>query len=948
VPAILATYRLQLHESFPLGAARELVDYLASLGVSHIHASPVFAARPGSTHGYDVTDPATVSPALGGEPALERLAAALHARDMGLVLDIVPNHMAAAPENERWEDVLRLGGSSAFAQWFDIDWRQGQGEARDRIVLPVLGDQRVRALERDELTLAVDEGEFRVRYFEHSFPVDPATLPQLLTRATRLASDAVGTAHPAVLGLGEATDAFWRMPRRSSRDAKAAERRRELAAEGLHRLRALWRDFPPVREWLSQAAAEFGRGAEGRLRLRRFLDQQPYRLVYWRRAAREINYRRFFDINELVSLHMENPEVFRAHHAAVLDWRARGWVDGFRIDHPDGLLDPAGYFERLADAAFDWHPAGRYPIWAEKILSHDERLPDRWPIAGTTGYDFLNQAEAAFVDRDGAARLDRHYRRIIRQPLDFGASARLGKRLVLETSLAVAVRSGAERLQRLARDAGRGDDARLAPLTRAVSETVIYLPVYRTYIDARNPVPEGADLDVLRRALSETRERGRAAPAALGVVADALLGTDPGMRAQPSEQLRVRFVERLQQLSGPAAAKGVEDTALYRYVPLLSRNEVGGDPGAPLDDAVGALHAGNRHRAERWPETMLAVTTHDTKRSADVRARLDVLSEVPDEWESHLYRWRRLAGRYKSRVGDRLFPDTNTTWLFFQTLVGIWPAAASPDGDAAIPDAETLAGLRGRLTAYMEKATREAKTFTSWTEPDDAYESALRAYVEAALDPERSESLLRQVARFAVCVARPGFWNSLARTALQLTSPGVPDIYQGDELWSFSLVDPDNRRAVDWELRRGLLANLGDDPDIAALVGSPEDGRIKLFLYQRLLRLRRARPGLFLRGGYEEVRAEGSRARHVIAYLRREGGEALLTVVPRLPRLLTVDPLIPPIGAVWGDTVLVLPPDFAGGAWRSQLHEATLHPEGGRLRLALLLDSLPVAVLAAG
>ena len=941
---VLATYRLQLHEGFPLTAARDLVGYLGALGVTHVHASPVFAARPGSTHGYDVTDPGAVNPELGGEPALKALVETLHGRDMGLLLDIVPNHMAAAPENRRWEDVLRLGGSSAFAEWFDIDWRLGQGEARDRLVLPVLGDVRVRVLERGELTLGVHDGEFRVRYFEHTFPVDPATLTQVLARAARFASEALGDDDPDVAVLAAATEAFWRMPRRTSREAKAAERRRELAAEGMALLRKLARSSPQIRESLEQAATEFGAGDEGRARLRRLLDQQPYRLVHWRRAAREINYRRFFDINELVSLHMENPEVFRAHHALVLEWRERGWVDGFRIDHPDGLLDPAAYFERLADAAFDWNPEGRYPIWAEKILSHDERLPERWPVAGTTGYDFMNQVEAALVDPAGAARLDLHYHRVIRRPLDFAATARLGKRLVLETSLAVGVRSLAERLQRLVRGSGRigrgGEPAGLAGLVRAVTEAIIYLPVYRTYIDAANPVPEGADREVLERTLADTRERGRAALDALDVLAGALLASEPRMRAEPHEQLRLRFVERLQQVSGPAAAKGVEDTALYRYVPLLSRNEVGGDPGLALDDAVGALHAANSHRAERWPAGMLAVTTHDTKRSADVRARLDVISEVPDEWESHLYRWRRAARRYKQRVGDRLFPDTNTAWLFFQTLIGVWPLEAVAGGEATLPDEPAVKALCERLVAYMEKAVREAKAFTSWTEPDEAYEAALRGYVEAVLNLEKSEQLLLHVSRFALCVTRPGLWNSLARSVMQLTSPGVPDIYQGDELWSFSLVDPDNRRPVDWELRRRLLAELGDEPDPAGLTATVEDGRIKLHLYRRLLALRKRMPELFMRGSYEPVAVEGEKAGHVISYVRRHADTAWLTVVPRLPRLLTGDPLVPPTGEVWGDTRLVLPDELGARRWTNVLTGRVLES----LRTGDALRELPVGV----
>ncbi|MDQ2669582.1 MAG: malto-oligosyltrehalose synthase, partial [Gemmatimonadota bacterium] len=858
---ILSTYRLQLHREFPLARATELVDYLTSLGVTHVHASPIFAARPGSTHGYDVTDPLQVNPELGGEEALITLAEALRARGMGLVLDIVPNHMAAARENWRWEDVLRLGGASPYSAWFDIDWRAGEADARDRVVLPVLGDVRVRVLERGEIRLVLEQGEFRIAYYEHSFPVDPATLPQVLGRAARDAAEKLGEDHPDVRTLEAVTEAFWRMPRRTSRAQRSADQRAELAAEGGRRLSELCSTSPVIRGVLEAAADEFTRGDEGRQRLRRLLDQQPYRLVFWRRAAREINYRRFFDINELVGLHIENPEVFRAHHARVLEWRAGGLVDGYRIDHPDGLLDPAGYFDRLADAGFEWQPDGRYPIWAEKILGHGERLPAGWPIAGTTGYDFLNQVEAALLDPAGNERLQRHYHRIIRRPLDFAGIARLSKRLLLETSLAAAVRRSAERRQRLARGAGRADDAALPALMRAITETIVYLPVYRTYVDSRRPLPEGDDRAILERTLTDTRERGRAAPGALDLIADALLGTDPRMRDGPQEQLRLRFVERLQQLTGPAAAKGIEDTALYRYVPLLSRNEVGGDPGVDIANAVDALHEANLHRARHWPRAMLVVTTHDTKRSADVRARLDVLSEVPDEWEAHQYRWRRRARGYKQQVGDRLVPDTNTAWLFFQTLVGIWPMAPLP-GRGELPDDAVIAELRERICSYMLKAIREAKTFTSWLEPDEEYEAAVRAYAEAVLDTKRSADLLHDVSRFVACVARPGLWNALSRTVLQLTSPGIPDIYQGDELWNFSMVDPDNRRPVAWPLRRELLESVIGQPDAADLVRSPEDGRIKLLLHRRLLCLRRERPELFTAADYTPVRADGACARH--------------------------------------------------------------------------------------
>ncbi len=736
MPDIRATYRLQLHAGFPLSTARELVPYLSRLGVSHIHCSPMLQARRGSTHGYDVVDPGRLNPELGTEAELDALHMDLAAHGMGIVLDIVPNHMAASSENAAWDDVLAHGPASAFAAWFDIDWRATERELRGRILLPILGDRLSDVIGRGEITIELREGVPRVRYFEHDLPLDPSTMHRLIGGATQLCHRALHPEHPACLALDEIVAALRRLPRRSNRRAAALAARRDAAPTVLARLHHLAATVPGIGQALAEAAAAYTDGAEGKRRLRRLLDGQVYRLAHWRRAAREINYRRFFDVNDLVTLHMEDPEVFAQTHAVVLAWRRRGLVEGFRIDHPDGLLDPLGYFQRLAAAGFEG--ASSPPVFVEKILSPGERLRTDWPVAGTTGYDFLNQAEALFIEPEGYDALEADYRRVIRQPLEFPAIARQGKRLVLETGLSAGVRRLADRLLKLE---GRGPTLAAVPrrdLIVAIVETIVALSVYRTYIDARSPTPGPEDRRLLDQAMAEARARGRATPAALDLLESALLARETW--TSDLERFRLRFVERFQQISGPATAKGIEDTAFYTYVPLLSRNEVGGGPEAPLVSAVADFHAANATRADRWPEGLLAVTTHDTKRTADVRSRLDVLSEIPDQWADRRQFWRKLNLSHKRSIRGRRMPDSATVHHLFQAMVGIWPMSPLGVGDLDV--------LKDRLGGYMVKATREAKQRTSWTDPDEDFESALVADVEALLTPDRSPRFLDELERF--------------------------------------------------------------------------------------------------------------------------------------------------------------------------------------------------------
>ena len=807
---VTATYRLQLTREFPFAAARELVRYFDELGVSHLYLSPVLAAKPGSAHGYDVIDHARVNPELGSEDDLRGLAADLHARNMGIILDIVPNHMSASSDNPYWDDVLERGQSSRYAEWFDIDWDAPR--ARRKVILPLLGDELDRVLERDEIRLRIHESGSRVAYFDRTFPLDPSTLPKEIQLAQ-------------------------------------VDPGRRPAAE----------------EWAS--------GDEGRKRLRGLLDAQNYRLRFWRRAHDEINYRRFFDVSDLVGLRMETAEIFDATHKLILQWVRDGVVDGLRVDHIDGLRTPSWYLAKLRSMVDTMkHPGApaRFPILVEKILTGDEKLPSEWPVEGTTGYDFLNDVQELFLDPAGFKTIEAAYRRLRHNPkLDFETVARDGKRRVLTGAL----KPDVARLARLAH-AWRPATT-TAEFSAAIVELIVHLDVYRTYISEAGLGSE-TDQRCLTAALRGARERVGVSESALAALEEAFFA-DPSV----SDTLRAELVARFQQVSGPAAAKGVEDTALYVYMPLASRNEVGGKPDRPLDHAHTRVHARNAARSRDWPRTMLATNTHDTKRSADLRARLNVLTSMPDVWTRHVSRWRRLNKPRKRIVRGKPAPDINSEYLYYQTLLGMWPAPRPQRRVDDLPDRAWLDRARARLVAYMLKAAREAKTRTSWTDGDTQFENALDDYVRETLMPHEDAPFLGDVARLTAQTADRGFRFALARVLVHCMAPGIPDIYQGDELWNFTLVDPDNRRPVDFQRRAQLLA-LSVTPDVlrdALAMGAVIEDRVKLALIARLLRFRRDHARLVTDGEYLPLLMVGSKpVSDLFAFVRRLDEEMCIAV----------------------------------------------------------------------
>jgi (1->4)-alpha-D-glucan 1-alpha-D-glucosylmutase len=905
VTAPTSTYRLQLGGELTFDRVAALAPYLDRLGVGAVYASPVLQARPDSTHNYDVTDPTRIDARFGGREAFERMARALHRRGIGLVLDIVPNHMAMGDDNPWWTDVLAHGRASRYARFFDIDWR-GTG-VEGKVLVPILGRPYGEALEAGELRLVLQGGGLRVAYADHRLPIDPAHYARVLGGI-----DAGG--------VRAAVERARAIPARTHTDARSVARRARGAEAVERELRSAVAD-PAARRVVDRTLRAWS-GRPGTPssfdRLDALIGDQAYLLSHWRSALYEIDYRRFFDIPDLVSLHQDDPEVFQATHGLILRLAGRDLVDGLRVDHVDGLSDPAGYLAHLRGRIGE-----RYLV-AEKILGRDE-APPPWPVDGTTGYDFLRDAVEVLVDGEGVRRLDEAFGERTGDGLALDRAVVAAKLDVMRELFSSETSALTRRLQGLAREDRHARDLPAEPLREAIELVTAELDVYRTYV--RGTTIGAKDRARIRAALDRASgAAGTDASVALAFLGRVLLLE--GVRALPMERARawVSFVMRWQQLSGPVMAKGLEDTTLYRRVAFVAMNDVGTHP-VREPAGVEGFHAGNRARARTWPTTMLATATHDTKRGEDTRARLSVLSEVAGEWLAALDRWSSWNRRHASTIEGVRAPDVAEEWLLYQTIVGIWPADGAPDDD-----------LIDRVVAYMTKAMREAKRTTGWLEPNEAHEDAVERFVRAILGPRTR--FRRDVAAVAGRIAWHGALNSLAQLVLKLTSPGVPDVYRGTELWDLTLVDPDNRRPVDWETREAMLSTIAEAPPGELLAGW-RDGRVKLAVLERLLRFRREHPPLFLEGSYVPVAIEGPRADRAIAFERRLRGERALVVVPRLTVGIADAGGRPP---AFGSTVLVLPRGATGRRRDVLTGEAFDLRE--RTRLDDVLRDLPVAVLA--
>ncbi len=964
-----ATYRLQLNESFTFRDAETLVPYLHDLGISHLYLSPIFKSRSGSTHGYDVCDYGQLSPALGTPEEFETFIAAVQAHNMGVIMDTVPNHMGIGdPCNLWWMDVLENGPASVYAAYYDIDWQPVKPELRDKVLIPILEDQYGVVLEDGKLPLIYENGSFYFDYYGLKLPVAPDTYPLILADLVEPIKATVGETNENLLEFQSILTALSHLPPRTTLDLPAQTERHREKELIKRRIATLMESSPEVRAAVEEGIRQMN-GTVGSAhsfdRLDYLLGQQSYRPAFWRVAAEEINYRRFFDINDLAAIRVEVPQVFEDTHRMTFALLGQGKINGLRIDHPDGLWNPPQYFRRLQagyitallqnqgiepeaipQAVEGWFATHQHvPLYVivEKILSKTEPLPQDWMAYGTTGYDFMNAVNGLFVDGDNRRPFTAIYERFTKADLDFAGIAERSKEMIMHMALASEINTLSHDLERINEKHRRHRDYTLTGISFALREVIACLDIYRTYISEPGTVSE-RDKQYINAAIRRAKRRNpRTARSIFDFIQDTLLLRNLHEFDEPDQEQLLRFVMKFQQVTGPVMAKSVEDTAFYVYNRLVSLNEVGGQP-EHFGTSVADFHEQNIDRVNAWPHAMLSTSTHDTKRSEDVRTRIDVLSEIPAEWNAALSRWKRLNAHHRTGSGEDVMPGRNEEYLLYQILVGAWPIEPySP---------EEFEQFCERISAYMLKAAKEAKINTSWINPNEEYDAALEKFVKGALNTKTTNRFLEDMGRFQQRIAALGRWNSLAQHLLKLTSPGVPDIYQGTEIWNLSLVDPDNRRPVNYERRRTLLADLNarmsavDRVAFACeLVENATDSRIKLYVTRQTLNYRCNHTQLFTDGDYQPLDAAGDRAKHICAFTRSLGNETVLVAVPRLVATLTHGLDQPPLGVeLWGDTSLRLSPGDAR-SYTNLFTGEHIAAENGALPAGKLFANFPVALL---
>ena len=902
-----ATQRLQFHKGFTLDDAVPLVPYFAQLGISHLYASPLLSARAGSMHGYDVVDPTTVNPELGGEAALRRLVAALREHDMGLILDIVSNHMAVGgADNAWWLDLLEWGRLSPYSEFFDIQWHSPDPLLKGQLLMPFLGSDYGEALQSGALELHFDaaHGTFFVEHYEHRFPICPRDYAMILG------------GDPLLKPLAERFSALAYQDDAYAEAAWLKQALTELATDSR------------VMHAIEQQIAQFdGRQPQGFNRLHALLEQQTYRLASWRTAADDINWRRFFDVNELGGLRVERTAVFEATHGKIFELISEGLVDGLRIDHIDGLADPRGYCRKLRRRVDSLSPERHLPIFVEKILGEGETLREDWQVDGTTGYEFMNQLSLLQHHPQGFEPLADLWTRHSERPSAFIEEARLARQQILNGSLGGDFESVAQALLQVARDDVMTRDLTLGAIRRALQELIVHFPVYRTYISARGR--SAADDKVFQQAMDGARSTLGEGDWPVLEHLEKWLGGQPWRNRPVGRERKIlkHACVRFQQLTSPAAAKAVEDTAFYRSGVLLSRNDVGFSTeqfSAPLAD----FHAVNAQRLQAFPDNLLATATHDHKRGEDTRARLAVLSECAPWYVEQVEHWRTLAQPLRN---DASTPSAGDELILYQVLLGSWPLDLTADFE----------GYQQRLWQWQQKALREAKLQSSWSAPNDAYEQGVEAFLSRLLLSEEGHALRTAIGQAAQVIAPAGALNGLAQSLLRITVPGVPDLYQGDEFWDFSLVDPDNRRPVDFNARQHALDT---PPDVGELLFNWRDGRIKQALIAQVLGVRKAHPEVFRSGRYTPLEVVGKHAERVVAFSREHQGKYLLVVVPRWPQHLLENSVRPQINAqVWGDTRVKLPFAAPTQKWKGLFHTGAVTPDK-ELLISTALGDFPVNV----
>jgi len=949
-----ATYRIQFNADFRFTDAEEIIPYLHDLGITDLYASPRFKARTGSSHGYDVADPLRINPELGTEDEFNRLSDRLSQYDMGLLLDIVPNHMAVSAENPWWMDVLENGRGSRYARFFDIDWQPPGPKVSvllaNRVILPILPETYSRVLLQQGFKLLLDNRGFFIQYQNNRLPINPNTYPLILDLAADLLKE-----------KNEARSAKLRelrlpanpVPHDDAEVQNAAEENEKASARLKAELWHLHQDDDAIRQALTDALTTFNGvpGEEGSfLRLDALLNAQAYRLADWRLARDEINYRRFFDINDLIGLRTEDPIVFAARHASIMRLIQEGKVSGLRIDHIDGLFDPLEYLQRLKSIPVSGagEHNGASPIYTvvEKITCGSEELPSEWPVFGGTGYDFLNAVNAVFIDQSGYRALEKSYRKFAGLKLSFADAWYVQKKDVMKQLFATDVRSLAYRLARLAAVVPAARDLPAGELIRGLKEVTASLPIYRTYY--RDANLRAQDRVFLEQALANAI--GRGAPAAVSeAVWNFLRGvflSELSFATDLERAAWLDFIMRWQQFTGAVMAKGLEDTALFTHHSLISVNEVGNNPFHD-DICFGSqsFHEFNRRTLENHPHTLNATSTHDTKWSEDVRARLNVLSEIPGVWNKRLKRWSHWNKSKKTRLGDHVVPTPNEEVILYQSMLGVWPTEC--------PSNANCGKLEARIEEFFIKAAREAKTGTSWISPNEPHEAALRKFVHSIVDGSGDNRFLTDFLTLQKKLAFYGAANSWSQLILKITSPGVPDFYQGNEIWNFRLTDPDNRQPVNFKKRIEMLQELksnGSDafPDLCQdFLSHWHDGRLKLYITMCLLRLRKAHADMFLDGDYIALEVRG-KSEFVHAFARRSRGAWAVVAVPRLLTNLTAQGGFPLGRKAWGSAALVLP-SGAPPRWVNVLTSESLTPTARGTKLLVPLSDifrhLPFGVL---
>ncbi|MER3431908.1 MAG: malto-oligosyltrehalose synthase [Leptolyngbya sp. ERB_1_1] len=913
----LATYRIQFHHGFPFEAAAKIVGYLAKLGISDLYGSPIFKAKAGSTHGYDVVDPTQLNPELGTPEIFDQLVEKLQHHNMGWLQDIVPNHMSYDSNNRYLMDVLENGADSDYLQYFDLAWNSPFRSSQDPILAPLLGDFYGSCLENGDIQLQYNQDGLTVNYYSLRIPLRLESYSIFLTHNLGKLARTLGRRHPDFVKLLAVLYMLRSLPTESG-----GKQRQDQAEFVKGLLWELYEGNPEVKTFIDEGI-QFFNGEAGNPRsvdlLDRLLSEQFFRLSYWKVGAEEINYRRFFTVNELISVKVEELKVFNNTHELIAQLVKEGKVTGLRIDHIDGLSNPKQYLERLQEKVGDAY------IVAEKILQPGEDLPKDWNIQGTSGYDYLNYLNSVFCDVQTEPRFDQIYQQVQGRSISFEEVVLDKKHLILDKNLAGDLDNLATLLKDISLKDRYGNDFTINGLKRAIAEVLIQFSIYRTYTTEAGV--SDVDRAYIQTAIETARENAPFSQKELDFIEKLLLlEYDDSLTPTDREQW-LYFVMRIQQYTGPLMAKGVEDTAFFVYNRLISLNEVGGDPGR-FGISTTEFHQFNQYRQQNWNAAMNASSTHDTKRGEDTRARINVLSEIPDEWQAQLQKWREINQKHKVQNKKAFMPSANDEYAFYQTLIGAYP----------FEDAE-LENFADRIEQYAIKSIREAKVSTAWLRPNASYEEACSKFVRAILEPDNP--FLKEFLPFQKKIAHYGVFNSLSQTLIKTTSPGVPDFYQGTELWDLSLVDPDNRRPVDFAQREAFLdaiqaANISEL--MPKLLEKPQDGQIKLFLTVQALKVRNQFKSVFLNGEYIPLEATGKFKDHIIAFARKDGDQMVVTIAPRFfTRLIQPDQL--PIGEIWEDTTIELPTS----GWKDAI--ANTEFSGSTIALKDVLNHFPVALL---